>query len=34
MAGATAAEVPEIVTIRGHGYRLELPTPEAPRTLF
>ena len=31
-AGATAAEVPEIVTIRGHGYRLELPTPES-RTL-
>ena len=33
MAGTTATEVPEIVTIRGHGYRLELPTPEAPRTL-
>ena len=31
-AAATAAEVPEIVTLRGHGYRLELPAPEAPRT--
>ena len=30
---ATAANVPEIVTIRGHGYRLEVPAPEAPRTL-
>ena len=33
MAAATAAEVPEIVTLRGHGYRLELPASEAPRTL-
>lgn len=33
MGAATTAEVPEIVTIRGHGYRLELPTPEVPRTL-
>ena len=31
MAAATAAEVPEIVTLRGHGYRLELPTPDVPR---
>ncbi len=30
MAAATAADVPEIVTIRGHGYRLELPTAHAP----
>jgi len=33
MAAATAAEVPEIVTLRGHGYRLELPTPDVPRAL-
>jgi len=31
MAAATAAEVPEIVTLRGHGYRLELPTSDVPR---
>ena len=33
MAAATAAEVPEIVTLRGHGYRLELPTSDVPRAL-
>jgi DNA-binding response OmpR family regulator len=33
MAMATAAEVPEIVTLRGHGYRLELPAPKVPRAL-
>jgi DNA-binding response OmpR family regulator len=32
-AATTAADVPEIVTIRGHGYRLEFPASEAPRTL-
>jgi DNA-binding response OmpR family regulator len=33
ITAATAADVPEIVTIRGHGYRLELSTPEPPRML-
>jgi DNA-binding response OmpR family regulator len=33
ITAATAAEVPEIVTIRGHGYRLEPPAPEPPHTL-